>query len=534
MGNFYSTAEILNEKIEDTAGRLYWPSLPFEGPVKLRFCCSKCNGEAILLQPFPEYWHELVVLKGECFACGGVRSIRTKFVEAGKHREAIWTFKGGDKRKLGEQLQKFVRSGPPAHAQLESLSEAGVYFERTIRPPNFRETVLPPDFLYPEGAAQLSLHERHQLFLRTFSKEVRGWDRLKIRIDRDQHILGQAFKQFQDVSPAKLRGSFKVKFNGEEAIDYGGVTQEFFQLVSEQMLDPHVNLFLPNGPNNTFHPSPSSSINELHLEYFRFFGRFLGKALIEDKLVKAPLTRAIWKLLLGKSLNFSDFHTVDKTAYLRLRQTLDFDEELLESCSLVFAANIDDFGEGKLYELKEGGENIPVTKDNLHEWIKLYSSWRMADSVTEQLENLLRGFYEVVPVQLIAPLFNEFELEQILCGLNELDVEDWKKHSVTVGFRSSEEKEQLAWFWEVLEQFANSQRGQVLQFTTGSAQVPVSFEYLHPPFTVALVKGLRTDSLPYGHTCFNRLDLPIYTSKEKMEESIQKALDFGLVGFGRK
>lgn len=171
-------------------------------------------------------------------------------------------------------------------------------------------------------------------------------------------ILGLALMHVWD------RGSFAVKFLGEEALDMGGVTKEFFHVVSEHMLDPQANLFTPQGPNNTFHPSPSSSINgtstgslffpflllslslalptELHLEYFRFFGRLLGKALIEERLVKAPFTRAIWKLLLGtlapctvclallslisfawgtgKSLTFEDFQTVDKQIYMRLLQ----------------------------------------------------------------------------------------------------------------------------------------------------------------------------------------------------------------------
>lgn len=121
-------------------------------------------------------------------------------------------------------------------------------------------------------------------------------------------------------------------------MDLGGVTKEFFHLVSEQMLDPRANLFIPQGPNNTFHPSPSSAINgtppsssrkpcvfvrsgthpqtplrlELHLEYFRFFGRFLGKALIEERLVKAPLTRAIWKLLLGAHTHIQSLRTTSK------------------------------------------------------------------------------------------------------------------------------------------------------------------------------------------------------------------------------
>lgn len=98
-----------------------------------------------------------------------------------------------------------------------------------------------------------------------------------------------------------------------------------------------------------------------------------------------------------------------------------------------------------------------------------------------------------IPVQLVS-LFNEFELEQILCGLSEINVDDWKKHAVmignlptlpmmkerwaylrcalVVGYRKDEDKIQGDWLWEILqEDFNNTQRGQVLQFVTGSAQV---------------------------------------------------------------
>lgn len=77
-------------------------------------------------------------------------------------------------------------------------------------------------------------------------------------------------------------------------------------------------------------------------------------------------------------------------------QMLDFDDETLESCGLVFAADIDDFGQPRTVPLKEGGEDIPVTRANLVEWVSLYSSWRMVDSVAPQLVQLLKGFYEVV------------------------------------------------------------------------------------------------------------------------------------------
>lgn len=50
-------------------------------------------------------------------------------------------------------------------------------------------------------------------------------------------------------------------------LDMGGVTREFYQLLSEQILDPNNALFLRT-PGNTYHPNPASAVNEAHLQYF--------------------------------------------------------------------------------------------------------------------------------------------------------------------------------------------------------------------------------------------------------------------------
>jgi hypothetical protein len=51
----------------------------------------------------------------------------------------------------------------------------------------------------------------------------------------------------------------------------------------------------------------------------------------------------------------------------------------------------------------------------------------MFESVRLQLQALLRGFYEVVPAYLVS-VFDFQELELLLCGLPQIDIEDWKKH----------------------------------------------------------------------------------------------------------
>ena len=60
------------------------------------------------------------------------------------------------------------------------------------------------------------------------------------------------------------------------------------------------------------------------------------------------------------------------------------------------------FGVTKIVSLKENGESIPVTLDNKREFVQLSAQYRLYTSIKDQLENLLSGFYEIIPKDLIA------------------------------------------------------------------------------------------------------------------------------------
>ena len=63
------------------------------------------------------------------------------------------------------------------------------------------------------------------------------------------------------------------------------------------------------------------------------------------------------------------------------------------------------FGVTKIVSLKENGENgesIPVTLENKREFVQLSAQYRLYTSIKDQLENLLSGFYEIIPKDLIA------------------------------------------------------------------------------------------------------------------------------------
>jgi E3 ubiquitin-protein ligase HUWE1 len=51
--------------------------------------------------------------------------------------------------------------------------------------------------------------------------------------------------------------------------------------------------------------------------------------------------------------------------------------------------------------LKEGGEHIQVTQENKREYVQLSAQYRLYSSIKDQIENLLNGFYEIIPRDLI-------------------------------------------------------------------------------------------------------------------------------------
>lgn len=51
--------------------------------------------------------------------------------------------------------------------------------------------------------------------------------------------------------------------------------------------------------------------------------------------------------------------------------------------------------------LKEGGEQIQVTQENKREYVQLSAQYRLYSSIKDQIENLLNGFYEIIPRDLI-------------------------------------------------------------------------------------------------------------------------------------
>lgn len=89
---------------------------------------------------------------------------------------------------------------------------------------------------------------------------------------------------------------------------------------------------------------------------------------------------------------------------------------------------IQEFGKTETKDMKPDGRNIPVTEENKREYVQLACQMKMTSSIRSQIKSFLDGFYEVIPKELIS-IFNEQELELLICGLPTIDIDDLKANT---------------------------------------------------------------------------------------------------------
>jgi E3 ubiquitin-protein ligase HUWE1 len=171
-----------------------------------------------------------------------------------------------------------------------------------------------------------------------------------------------------------------------------------------------------------------------------------------------------------------------------------------------FSYDMERFGVTETIDLIENGRNVPVTQENKQEYVRLVVEYRLLKSVQDQLDKFLEGFYEIVPADLIS-IFNEQELELLISGLPEIDVDDWKSNTEYHNYQAT--SPQIQWFWRAVRSFDQEERAKLLQFVTGTSRVPLAgFKELEGMNGFARFNIHRDysskEKLPSSHTCFNR------------------------------
>ncbi|ODV81154.1 HECT-domain-containing protein [Suhomyces tanzawaensis NRRL Y-17324] len=431
------------------------------------------------------------------------------------------------------QQQPVSQLGPlPSGWEMRLTNTARVYFvDHNTKTTTWDDPRLPSSLdqnvpQYKRDFRRKVIYFRSQPALRILP----GQCHIKVRRD---HIFEDSYQEIMRQTPEDLKKRLMIKFDGEEGLDYGGVSREFFFLLSHDMFNPFYCLFEYSSHDNyTLQINPNSGINPEHLSYFKFIGRVVGLGVFHRRFLDAFFVGALYKMMLHKKVVLQDMEGVDAEFYRSLKWICDND--ITDILDLTFSAEDERFGEIVEVDLKPGGRDIEVTEENKHEYVELISEWKISKRVEEQFKAFIDGFNELIPQELVN-VFDERELELLIGGLAEIDVEDWKKHTDYRGYQESDQV--IQWFWKIIKEWDSEQKARLLQFTTGTSRIPVNgFKDLQGsdgPRRFTIEKAGEANQLPKSHTCFNRVDLPPYIDYDSLKQKLTLAVE-ETVGFGQE
>uniref|UniRef100_A0A8C4R5U2 HECT-type E3 ubiquitin transferase n=1 Tax=Eptatretus burgeri TaxID=7764 RepID=A0A8C4R5U2_EPTBU len=283
---------------------------------------------------------------------------------------------------------------------------------------------------------------------------------------RRAHIFEDSFRLLMIVKRVELlRAKLWIEFDSEKGLDYGGVAREWFFLLSKEMFNPYYGLFEYSATDNyTLQINPSSGF--CNENHLAYF-KFIGRV-------------AGMAVYHGKLL--------------------------------------DGFFIRPFYKMM-------LQKDIILKDMDLVIQWRFVARVQKQMN----AFMEVRKLK--APrshllIFAHFNL--LMCGLGDVDVNDWKKHTVYKNEYCLNHPV-IQWFWKAVLLMDAEKRIRFLQFVTGTSRLPMNgFAELYGsngPQKFTVQKWGTPDKLPRAHTCFNRLDLPPYESFRDLREKLSLAVE---------
>lgn len=382
----------------------------------------------------------------------------------------------------------------------------------------------------------------------TFNRPKAMRHRATRQVDSDARatLFSQAFRQLNALDAAHFRRSdnlYHVTFLGENATDAGGPYRETLAQFCEELESAQLPLLLPtsNAQHNVGAARDKWVLNPGALlisptmgQLLEFLGKLFGAALRSKHYLALHLAAVMWKPLVGERVTLEDLASVDSMIVNSMRQMRSIDalgvtEEMFEDIVMeVFTTLSTD---NRVVELLPRGASRAVTFSSRGEYADLVEQYRLHEG-DAAVAYMRRGLAKVVPAKLLG-LFTSSELETMICGAPEIDVDLLQRCTEYSGCNSTDAH--VDWFWRVLRDFSQEERSAFLRFVWGRARLPAhekefpqlfKLQSFSVPSSSASSQRRRgiDDYLPVSHTCFFALELPAYTSEGVLREKLRYAI----------
>ncbi|KAM0684323.1 hypothetical protein MDAP_000091 [Mitosporidium daphniae] len=406
------------------------------------------------------------------------------------------------------------------------------------------------------------------------------FDRIRTNMTRQEFrpkkfCIKSSFKAFKGVlrtegntTPLLHASNFKVSFLNEEGIDLDGFSREWASLMAIQLQVSELSIF------NSYKEGFYFRRDGKNKEYAKFCGAFLGLAISKELTLDCRFSGLFYHILTSDpkniQLSLEDMKLIDTTLYTGfsnsdsnlLNELEDFYKDGDDKKKLDFFKTFkrhliasSDEKIGTHLPREENGEisrSIVLTNDEFN---------ALKDELTHEifysaLEDTIKPFLDGLNMFIPPEKLQQFRIEDLrkkvegeFSEINDKAFEKWKAITVWtdctnsgIGIKKKTWKKKLKtqkdWFWEIVYEFSEKEKRDLVQFWTGSGNIPENLEVIH---------GGTVNCLPSSHTCVFTLELPYYKNevkvsvdgietikgaKEIMKEMILKSLELGSGGTG--
>nr|XP_057907388.1 probable E3 ubiquitin-protein ligase HECTD2 [Doryrhamphus excisus] len=334
-----------------------------------------------------------------------------------------------------------------------------------------------------------------------------------------------------------LKKKLRVTFVGEAGLDMGGLTKEWFLLLVRQIFHADYGMFtyMKDSRCHWFSSWKCDNYSE-----FQLIGTLMGLAVYNSialdihfplycyrKLLTPPTMPCDQNALVGMATaTLDDLQQIMPELAHGLEELLSYEGNVEEDFYLTFQVCQEEMGVVKWYNLKPGGDKIPVSKHNRREYVHLYVDFLLNKSISKQFAAFYHGFHSVCASDALMLLRPE-EVEMLVCGSPQVDMSALQRNAHYEGYSKNDAT--VRSFWEVVLAFPLELQKKLLHFATGSDRIPVG-GMADLNFKISKLDA-PTDWLPVSHTCFNQICLPPYRSRKELKHKLTIAIS-NAEGFG--
>lgn len=298
----------------------------------------------------------------------------------------------------------------------------------------------------------------------------------------------------------------------------------------------------------TKHKHPKLPPTPTTFSWFNFMGRFVAQALLDERLLNLPLSRAYLRALRSETLvgdsddemkrGLQVLREVDPSIATSLAFLLDLsqssDASTVETMDLSFTL----VGDASI-ALQEGGKQQCVTLATLREYVHLNLRMLLHDTIQPQVDAFHAGFQTVMGCSDAVVFLQSFSLDELECLLADKSASGgtgsiWDRDghelraSMVCDHGFTKDSRTIHDLVAVLCELPLEEQRLFVKFVTGANRLPLGgVAKLTPQLTVVRKAGggggedHGVDTvLPSASTCTNYLKLPEYSTRTVLKDRL--------------